>query len=191
MFYSFWERKMIFFWCVITPTCLFNSSFITARVKFPHSPILHHAFSSWIEKTMTKTTHYHWGDIICFTIVGGCAEILPKILLLLHFTNLCSVLTGDTLSWSSFRQVSKRLLSSEMLSNAAMAKQIDSLPQRIHNVKSFEDWKARHFWSERYNDTGLHGLPLRKWSRFSRHNYSDITASDFVDCIKVRCNSRV
>ena len=23
-------------------------------VKFPHSPILHYAFSSWIEKTMTK-----------------------------------------------------------------------------------------------------------------------------------------
>ena len=24
------------------------------RVKFPHSPILYYAFSSWIEKTMTK-----------------------------------------------------------------------------------------------------------------------------------------
>ena len=62
------------------------------------------------------------GKQICFTIVGGCAEILPRILLLLHFTNLCSVLTGDTLSWSSFRQVSKGLLSSEVLSNAAVAK---------------------------------------------------------------------
>ena len=41
-------------------------------VKFPHSPILHYAFSSWIEKTMTKT-------IYCFTIVWGCAEILPSI----------------------------------------------------------------------------------------------------------------
>ena len=29
-------------------------------VKFPHSPILHYAFSSWIEKTMTKTIHCHW-----------------------------------------------------------------------------------------------------------------------------------
>ena len=28
--------------------------------KFPHSPILHDAFSSWIEKTMTKTIHCHW-----------------------------------------------------------------------------------------------------------------------------------
>ena len=62
------------------------------------------------------------GKQICFTILGGCAEILPKILLLLHFTNLYSVLTGDTLSWSSFRQVSKGLLSSEVLSNAAVAK---------------------------------------------------------------------
>ena len=28
-------------------------------VKFPHSHKLHYAFSSWIEKTMTKTIHYH------------------------------------------------------------------------------------------------------------------------------------
>ena len=28
--------------------------------KFPHSPILHYAFSSWIEKTMTKTIQFHW-----------------------------------------------------------------------------------------------------------------------------------
>ena len=31
-----------------------------ARVKFPHSLILHFAFSSWIEKIMTKTRHCHW-----------------------------------------------------------------------------------------------------------------------------------
>ena len=40
-------------------------SFITGSelvVKFPHSPILHYAFSSWIEKTMTKTIDYHWED---------------------------------------------------------------------------------------------------------------------------------
>ena len=43
---------------------------------------------------------------------------------------------SDTLSWSSFRQVSKRVLSSEVL-------QIYSLPQRILNVQSFEDRKAR------------------------------------------------
>ena len=36
-------------------------------VKFPHNPILHYAFSSWIEKIMTKTIDCHW----------GCAEILP------------------------------------------------------------------------------------------------------------------
>ena len=33
--------------------------FQTGWVKFPHSPILHYAFSSWIEKTMTKTIHCH------------------------------------------------------------------------------------------------------------------------------------
>ena len=29
-------------------------------VKFPHDPILHYTFSSWKEKTMTKTVHWHW-----------------------------------------------------------------------------------------------------------------------------------
>ena len=29
-------------------------------VKFPHGPILHYAFSSWTEKTMTKTIHFRW-----------------------------------------------------------------------------------------------------------------------------------
>ena len=29
-------------------------------IKFAHSPILHYAFSSWIEKTMKKTIHLHW-----------------------------------------------------------------------------------------------------------------------------------
>ena len=29
-------------------------------VKFPYSPTLHYAFSSWIEKTTTKTIHCHW-----------------------------------------------------------------------------------------------------------------------------------
>ena len=32
-------------------------SFVILLVKFPHSPILHYAFSSWIEKTTTKTIH--------------------------------------------------------------------------------------------------------------------------------------
>ena len=35
-------------------------------VKFPHNPILHYAFSSWIEKTMTKTIHYHIGKTDLF-----------------------------------------------------------------------------------------------------------------------------
>ena len=29
-------------------------------IKFPHSPILHYAFSSWAEKTLTKTIRCHW-----------------------------------------------------------------------------------------------------------------------------------
>ena len=35
-------------------------SFVILLVKFPHSPILHYAFSSWIEKTTTKTIHCPW-----------------------------------------------------------------------------------------------------------------------------------
>ena len=46
-------------------------------VKFPHSSILHYAFSSWIEKTRTKTIHCHWENI-CFTIIWACAEILLR-----------------------------------------------------------------------------------------------------------------
>ena len=43
-------------------------------VKFPHSPILHYAFSSWIKKAMALSL----GKQICFTIEWGCAEILPQ-----------------------------------------------------------------------------------------------------------------
>ena len=32
------------------------------NVKVPNSPTLHYTFSSWIEKTMTKTIHRHWED---------------------------------------------------------------------------------------------------------------------------------
>ena len=47
-------------------------------VKFPHSPILHYAFSSWIEKTNDKNNTLPLGKQICFT-VWRCAEILPTI----------------------------------------------------------------------------------------------------------------
>ena len=49
------------------------------RVKFPHSPILNYAFSSWLEKTMKKTIHFHWENRFVLTIVWGCAETLPKL----------------------------------------------------------------------------------------------------------------
>ena len=45
-----------------------------SMVKFPHSPILHYAFSSWIKKAMALSL----GKQICFTIEWGCAEILPQ-----------------------------------------------------------------------------------------------------------------
>ena len=36
-----------------------NATWKKGTVKFPHNPILHYAFSSWTEKTMTKI-HFHW-----------------------------------------------------------------------------------------------------------------------------------
>ena len=50
---------------------LFKQS-VKFPVKFPYSPILHNVFSSWIEKTMTKTIHFHWEN-------RGCTETLPWI----------------------------------------------------------------------------------------------------------------
>ena len=73
-------------------------------VKFPHSLILQKVFSSWIEKTMTKTIRCHWenrfvpyGNVLCLSLfslsknwmhhVGwGCTEILPEMKL---FTFRC------------------------------------------------------------------------------------------------------
>ena len=43
-------------------------------VKFAHSPILHYAFSSWIEKTMKKNNTSPLGKQICFRIVLGEGE---------------------------------------------------------------------------------------------------------------------
>ena len=37
-----------------------QNKFYLFLVKFPHSPKQHYAFSSWVEKTMTKTIHRHW-----------------------------------------------------------------------------------------------------------------------------------
>ena len=37
-----------------------TGSKINIEVKFPHSPILHYAFSLCIEKTKTKTIHCPW-----------------------------------------------------------------------------------------------------------------------------------
>ena len=57
--------KLLLIWLVyvVTPqTKGFGGmkSFKFLKVKFLHNPILHYAFSSWIEKTMTKTIHFHW-----------------------------------------------------------------------------------------------------------------------------------
>ena len=56
-----------------------HSRWFDKEVKFPHSPILHYAFSSWIEKTMTKTIHCHWETDLFYNSMGLCrnfAEII-------------------------------------------------------------------------------------------------------------------
>ena len=133
MFHSFWEGKTIFFLVCNYSHMPIQQQFYhkQGKISAPPHPTLCIQFLDWENNDKNNTLPL--GKQICFTIVGGCAEILPKILLLLHFTNLCSVLTGDTLSWSSFRQVSKGLLSSEVLSNAAKTNRqfTTTNPQRV------------------------------------------------------------
>ena len=49
-----------FFFLLLCKPVTPKISFVILLVKFPHSPILHYAFSSWIEKTTTKTIHCPW-----------------------------------------------------------------------------------------------------------------------------------
>ena len=42
--------------------------------KFPQSPILHYAFSSWMEKTMTKTMHCLWKNRFVLQQYGLCGN---------------------------------------------------------------------------------------------------------------------
>ena len=73
-------------WGKIMFKCLTNFFFLKVKsvpwlVKFPHSPILHHAFSSWIEKTTTKqyialkTDLFYNGMGLC----GNLPSFPPKI----------------------------------------------------------------------------------------------------------------
>ena len=49
-------------------------------VKFSHSPILHYAFSSRIEKTMTKTTHCHWENRFVLQWYGAVRKFYRLVL---------------------------------------------------------------------------------------------------------------
>ena len=94
---------------ILYPVCGLQSAVCGLQsafwVKFPHSPILHYAFSFWIEETMIKNNILSLGKQICFTIVWGCAEIftafctnrypwhqyshkIPVCELILHFRSL-------------------------------------------------------------------------------------------------------
>ena len=49
-----------------------------SMVKFPHRPILHYAFSSWIEKTMTKTIHCLGKTDLFYNRMGLCGNFTQK-----------------------------------------------------------------------------------------------------------------
>ena len=48
-------------------------------VKFPHSPVLHYAFSSWREITMTKTGHCHWENRFVLQWYGPVRKFYPEL----------------------------------------------------------------------------------------------------------------
>ena len=48
-------------------------------VKFPHSPVLHYAFSSWREITMTKTGHCHWENRFVLQQYGPVRKFYPEL----------------------------------------------------------------------------------------------------------------
>ena len=56
-------------------------------VKFPHSPILHYAFSSWIEKTTTKTIHCHWENRFVLQYYGAVWKLY-------HYSKLMGLFDG-------------------------------------------------------------------------------------------------
>ena len=62
-------------------------TFVTKSGKILHSPILHYisgaqwapdAFSSWMEKTVTKTIHCHWENRFVLQKYGAVWKFLPK-----------------------------------------------------------------------------------------------------------------
>ena len=66
-------------------------------VKFPHSPILHYAFSSWIEKTMTKTIHCHWENRFVLQY-GAVRKFYPPFEWLHRNRSYCQ-------NWNMFEQI--------------------------------------------------------------------------------------
>ena len=62
-----WDTDFARFLCVVRHSW----------VKFPHSPILHYAFSSWIEKTMTKQYIAIRKTDLFYNSMGLCGNFLP------------------------------------------------------------------------------------------------------------------
>ena len=60
---------------------------------FPHSPIQHFAFSSWIEKTMTKTIHCIGKTDLFYNSIGLCGNFIRLISYCYPKPNLTDPLT--------------------------------------------------------------------------------------------------
>ena len=67
------------------------------KVKFPHSPILHYAFSSWIEKTTTKQYITLWKTELFYNGMGLCGNLpKPKILFWQDTRNCSNLIVGKS-----------------------------------------------------------------------------------------------
>ena len=64
-------------------------------VKSPHSPILHYAFSSWIEKTTTKTIHCRWKTDLFNNSMGLCGNLTQFFIALKRSRGCLMMLEGS------------------------------------------------------------------------------------------------
>ena len=102
-------------WCefVVVWTLFF---YLFWSVKFPHSPILHYAFSSWIEKLMTKTVDCHWENRFVLQYYGAVRKFYLLIL-------WCSALRFKNYLLRSLHKVPVRYVAT-----------ITSSKIRLHNI---------------------------------------------------------
>ena len=104
-----WDTDFARFLCVVRHSW----------VKFPHSPILHYAFSSWIEKTMTKqyiairkTDLFYNSMGLCGNFTHSCTYTKTTIKLIgsLYFSNIHGYCVCFLLSFVVFCKLSSKVV---------------------------------------------------------------------------------